>query len=193
MAGELKWFDISMFQSNPNNERIWGSICNMVQGTKQWQRIGRTATLKWIGWRYTVGMSSNLDQGTPNRSDCIRCIVFLDKQANGEDLPTGGELLQDVSGAFPIQRFPNIDQEDRFEILYDKTHNMRYGGIASETQGDVTQPGTRECYVWSTTVDIPLVWDSIGNLRSNNVGILMNTISGLVNISGVTRVRFTDD
>lgn len=95
-----------------------------------------------------------------------------------------------------IKEHRNLSEENRFTILYDKLHNLAYGGIASETSDTVTQAASIQNFVMYKAVNIPLEFSSttgaITEIRSNNIGCLVISDIGTCGFQGNVRLRFSD-
>jgi len=185
--GELKFHDVDLSAGSVSStgELVpsTGTLHAIAQGTGESQRIGRKATLKYIGVRYTAF----LDSGTiPTAThDTLRVILYHDKQCNGT-----AAAVTDILETANYQSFNNLANKERFRILSDKTHTLvsraattSYGEDAVDTQIHLK-------------VNLPIEYSSttgaIGEIRSNNINFLVLSSGGHCEFSGKCRLRFDD-
>jgi len=170
------------------------SICLFKQGDGESNRVGRRVVLRQIGCRYSFQLKPNHGTALPRGGDCVRFIVYWDKQANGaQALP--GEILEQQT----IADFYNLSNEDRFIILMDKLHNINYGGLGAFSDGLaplIWQALVVQNFTWQTLVNIPVEFDNIAGviteITSNNVGVLLISESAQTTFQAIFRTRFSD-
>ena len=189
-GGELKFFDVDL---DTNAILAAGAVTDSVnkiaQGTSEVQRIGRKCTIRSINWRWRI----RKDAATASSStgDTVRVILFLDKQANGQTA-TVTNLLESAN----YQSFNNLANKSRFRTLMDRTYDMNNmaGG------GDGTTEDYGEVHINDSLykkVNIPIEFDStagaIGEIRSNNIGVLLISESQICAFDSKFRLRFSDN
>ncbi len=162
--------------------------CNTIaQGTDQDERIGRKCTIKSIEFRYSILLPTTVNVG--DGSDEMRLIIYLDKQCNGETAIVG-----DILESADFQSFYNLANQNRFNILLDKT--LLINALAGSGNGSSSD--TFDCtraFTWGKRCNIPIEFDAttggIAEIRSNNIGILMISRKQLIGFEGFMRLRFT--
>ncbi len=173
---------------------ITDSINKIPQGVTEKTRIGRKAVLTAINWRYNITLPEQNAVATPVLSDTVRVIMYLDKQCNGATATIADGIVETAN----FQTFNNLANKDRFKILHDKLITINYTtlashGFAADTfeQGEVQRNGSfyKKCY-------LPIEFDSttgaITEIRSNNLGVLIFSKSGIAGFDSKIRLRFTD-
>lgn len=190
---ELKFFDTNVTADNIPDE--WSSINfvhNIPKETGPSDRIGRRYTIKSLQMRLNITKRPNVE------SVIIRIIIVLDKQTNGEFL-TGDQLF--VAGATQgpttWSKYRNLENLDRFEILWDKTYHMdaTSGTNAAAMRGI---PATTIADSYFKRVNIPILVaekagsPSIADVATNSVHVMYcSNEENLSDISYDFRVRFT--
>ncbi len=188
-AQELKFFDLDVDDAVvTNTAAITDSINKIAQGTTEVTRIGRKCTIKSINWRFRVQLPNGTSSAST--SDTLRVIMYLDKQCNGATATSAGILESD-----DFQSFNNLANKSRFRTLMDRTYTIstRAGG-GNGTAEDYGKEGVDDSFY--KKCNIPIEFDStagaITEIRSNNVGILLITESGLMGFASKIRIRFSD-
>ncbi len=166
-----------------------GSMNGIGQGTSETQRIGRKCTIRQINFRYTLTLNLLTDSAVPT-NDVVRIMVYLDKQANGA-IATNTDILDGVT----VHSFNKLSNKSRFRTLMDRTYSLKVNG-ASGADATAEWVGDMITDSWFKKVNIPIEFDSttgaITEVRSNNIGILVGSLSGRCNIIGNMRLRFSD-
>lgn len=188
---ELKFFDTVLAASITGGGTIFNSINLIPQGVLQDTRVGRKCVLKSLHWHWTVDNPEANKAASPNAGDSLRLIMFLDKQCNG-----AGISVTDILKSATYSSHRNLSNRDRFTILCDKEVNLNYSGMASETSDTVTQARQVRSGTWYKKCNIPIEFSGttgvIGEIRSNNIGLLAINITASADIGGIMRVRFSD-
>lgn len=191
-TGELKFHDVIQNDTVvAQTTTITPSVNLIAQGITESTRVGRKCTLKSIHWRYQISLPQKDAQATPEEGDSCRVVLYIDKQCNGATI-VGLDLFETES----LQSFRNLANTNRFTILCDKIHNIRYGGMASDGAGLVSQGKEVMNTSVFKTLNLPIEFSSttgvITEIRSNNIGILLISSSGVCGFNGNLRVRFSD-
>lgn len=189
--GELKVFQFLETQDGISTAGdIRASINGVGQGTGPSDRVGRNILLTSIQWRYALKLPS-VSSAAVQTGDSVRLIIFLDKQCNGEDAG-----VTDIFDITNIHSFLKLTNTDRFEILFDKLHDINYGGL---TGGGFTfdQAGVIQNYSMKIAVNVNIEFSGatglIDNIRSNNIGILFISQEGNTDLRSVLRIRYFDN
>lgn len=96
----------------------------MAQGTDFTGRVGRKILAKSV--LLDAEIYPVMTTSTGGFADIVRCIVFWDYQSNGKTTFPLSDLLLD-QGATPLTNTTspiNLQNRDRFKILFDKRYNM---------------------------------------------------------------------
>lgn len=103
-------------------------LTNIVQGDSNVTRDGSNLKIVSIAWNYFIHMNSSAT------STMTRVLLVHDKQTN-QALFTGTDLLTDVSISDGINSFRNLDNSQRFHVLYDRRHAHSVAGNSRTTKG----------------------------------------------------------
>lgn len=192
-GGELKFKDVDLDDAVVSGTgTVTNTICTMIQGTAEDERIGRKCTVRQVNWRYHITLPEVDAAATPTNGDSVRMIMYLDKQANGATAAVT-DLLETAN----LKSFRNLANTNRFVFLCDKIHNINYAGMASDGAGVVSQGLVIQNKEFYKKVNIPIEYDGIGaaisNIKSNNIGILLISSTGVAGFESKLRVRFSDN
>lgn len=132
----------------------------------------------------------NLSLQTAGVSDCVRVVLVADYQANGT-LAT----WQDVFNTSAYDGFPNLLNQTRFDILFDKFFNL---STALGRATDVVNRELTQEIRWTGGFKNPLITVFKGNGQADvnvaSTSLLMFACSknGTVTFSGKYRVLYSD-
>ncbi len=188
---ELKFHDVALDDAViAAAGTVTGSVNLIAQGTTESTRIGRLCTLKSINWRYQISLPEVDAAATPPPGDTVRVIMYLDKQCNGA-AANSTSVLETAD----FQSFNNLANKNRFVKLMDKTVSLNYLSLASDGAGVVSTADVTRNYTFFKKCDIPLEFDSttgaITEIRSNNIGVLLISETGVSAFQSQIRLRFT--
>lgn len=192
-GGELKFHDVNLTDAViAQGGIIQDTVIVIAQGVTESQRIGRKCTLRSIHWKYRISIPEIDAADDPSGGDDIRVILYLDKQCNGTAAATL-DILETAS----IHSFRNLANSGRFTILMDKLHVMNYTTLASDNAAVVSSAIVRREYTFNKKCSIPIEYSAttgaIGEIRSNNIGVLLVALSGVGGINSEFRFRFSDN
>ena len=190
-GGELKFHDIDINDAViAANGTIAEDSCNAIaQGVTEVQRVGRKCVIRSINWRFDITLPASTTSGAT--SDFVRVIVYLDKQCNGA---TAG--ITDILESDDYQSFNNLGNKSRFRTLMDRSYDLIVGaGGGNGTTEDYGEDLVSDTFF--KRVNIPIEFDSttgaITEVRSNNIGVLLLSKSGLCVFESKMRLRFSDN
>ncbi len=193
--GELKFFDATIDDAIVaqgfvvQNSR---SINAIPQGVTESQRVGRKCTIKSIHCHYEVKLPAVDAAATPGNADVLRVVIYLDKQTNGATI-AGTDLFEFDDW----QSFRNLANSGRFHILYDKFHALTPPNLASDGAGVVSHTELLRDFSFNKKCNIPIEFSSttgaISEIRSNNIGLMIGSRTGLAGFSSEFKVRFSDN
>ncbi len=192
MGGELKFHDQDCNDAATSTGGFitnTGSLNKIAQGIAEQQRIGRKATIKAIEWNCELAWIPIVGTAAPDHV-AVRVIMFVDKQCNGATAVVA-DLLQDVD----YQSFYNLENQNRFRIIWDRTYQLRAsGGAGDGTTND--WPGNSVAFEMRKRVNIPIEFSGatgqITEIRSNNIGVLIIANNNGAKMEGKVRLRFQD-
>ena len=129
---------------------------------------------------------------TPQSSDTVRMIMYLDKQANG-----AAAAVTDILESADWQSFNNLSNSGRFITLMDKSVILNYQNLASDGGGVVSSTNTAREGAFYKMCNIPLEFSAttgaMGEIRSNNIGVLLISANGQAKFESKIRLRFSDN
>lgn len=186
-GSETKWFDTTLVATTISAAgAISSPSLNLIpEGTAESNRIGRKCTVRSVHMKGTVTLPSS---STP-LNERIRIILYCDKQANGASA-TAPDIIEIAS----VNSFRNLSNVNRIKVLADKTFTFnQLAGAGADTTTDIYSPVVRS-FAFNKRLALDLEFSSntgaITEIRSNNIGVLAITDSGLATIAYTARVRF---
>jgi len=191
-GGELKFHDLdiddSVIASGGNITE--DSVLTIAQGTTESTRIGRKLVVRQINWKFTVSLLSTSDPS--DTSDTVRVILYLDKQTNGATA-----AVTDILETADYQSFKQLANKSRFTTLMDRTYSLTaQAGAFDGTNDQFGEVRIDDSFY--KTCNIPIEYDNtfttgvIGTMRSNNIGVLLLSLSGNGGFASKMRIRFSD-
>ncbi len=193
-GGELKFHDVDKDDAViVNGGSVTATLIIIPQGTTEIQRIGRKCTIRSINWRFQVSIPPINATGAAPSGDTVRVILYLDKQTNGATA-----TVLNILETADYQSFNNLGNKSRFRTLMDRTYSLNYA--AGSGSGGATDNDYAEVVFDDTffkKVNIPIEYDNttgaIGEIRSNNIGLLLITENGAGGLVSKFRFRFSDN
>ncbi len=188
---EIKWRDnVIVFSGDLTAGAIAPNLVFIAEGDSKLQRIGREVTILHMELRYDVELPESHLATRPKKGDVARMIIYVDKQCNG-----ASALITDVLLLASYLSPYNVENEDRFVILYDHSTDANYGGLTSNplmTQFD--QSAVIKHYEMQMNLNIPIDYSGVAGftsqITSNIMGMIVLTRFADTNISGWLRLRF---
>ena len=142
-AGEKKFFDTQLTSTAvPTAGVVNPNLVIIPQGDGESERIGR----KIVVTNVLVHGSINTD--TTDEGQQVRIMLVQDKQANGAVFNTGQVLAQ-----LSYQAFREMENIERFVVLYDKTITMTAGNFDGTDQKRQSKR-----FVINKKVNIPILY-----------------------------------
>ncbi len=190
-GGELKFFDgTSNAVPAAGGTIMEDSLNHITQGVTEQARVGRKCTLRSIQARFQLTLAST--PTAANTSERVRLIIYQDKQANGATATVTG-----IMESATLDSYRNLANGSRFRVLYNKVVVMNTAaGSGRGTTDTLSYSETTAYRQMYKKCNIPLEFDSttgaITELRSNNIGYLAFTDTGLVDVEVHWRLRFSD-
>ncbi len=189
---ELKFHDLDIDDAVvAAGGTIAQASCNLIaQGVTESARIGRKCLVKQINWRFQINLPEVDAGGTPQDSDVIRVILYLDKQCNG-----AAAAVTDIVESANFQSFNNLSNKSRFRTLMDRTYEISPNGVGGNGTA-VDSGGANVTDTLFKSVNIPVEFNAatgaITEIRSNNIGVLLLGFAGVSGFFSKMRLRFSD-
>lgn len=171
-----------------------GTMCQIVQGDQEYQRIGKEIVITKIMMRGSFVTPPASD----NATDRCRLLIVQDMQCNGA-APTVNQVLNFTGQPVSVNSFNNIENSKRFIILCDEFFDMNANNVMYNAN---TVLGYEKGYQIYKKCNIPIVYDSsattgaLATIRSNNIfGIVFaaNQVGGGdITFDANIRLRYTD-
>lgn len=166
-----------------NTTPVFTLLNGIARGDDINERTGRQIRMKSIlvNANVTVTASTGIDQ-------TARVIIFYDRQTNAA-APSGG--VTDVLLANDVSSVSNLENRNRFQILYDRKFLLNASG----------EPGSTRAIKWYRKLNLPVTFNAgdaatvaditTGSLYMLTLGSIAsgNTDAGLF---GYVRVRYED-
>lgn len=192
-GGELKFHDVGFTDAViAQGGVIQDTVIVIPQGVTEIQRIGRKCTLKSINWKFRLSIPEQDAVGTPASGDVLRIILYQDKQTNG-----AAAVTTDILENSTIHSYRNLANSTRFNVLMDKLIVLNYSTLASDGAGVVSQDIVRKEFTFYKKCNIPIEYNSttgaLTEIRTNNIGICLVSLSGVGGINSDFRFRFSDN
>ncbi len=196
--GEMKFFDqdindpaIASGGTIFTNGSAEASLLRIPEGNGASERIGRTITIKSIGWRFKITFPTQTLGNSTN--DVVRVILYLDKQANG-----AAAAITDILAADDFQAFNNLANKSRFRTLMDRTYDMNLtAGSGQNAADEYGEMGITDTLFKRVNLKIEYATTAatgaLATIRSNNICMLILSNSGLCVMDGVMRLRYSDN
>jgi len=191
-GGEYKFFDTQVnVVPAPALGFILPSLNLVVQGITEDTRVGRKMTIKSINWHMQAATPTYEGTVDPGQGDALRVILYLDKQCNG-----AAAGVTDILESAGWQEFRNLAENQRFDILMDKTIDINPGTLASFAVNDFNGVRIRHSSSFFKKCNIPIEYNGpsglIGTIRSNNLGVLIIAANGTADFISKVRIRYSD-
>ncbi len=189
---ELKFHDVDLDDAAISTTGdITASINLIPQGVTEKTRVGRKCTIKQIAWRFTLSLPAAADQADPPPPDIARVIMYLDKQAN-QATATVADILESTD----YQSFNNLSNKKRFRILMSRNYDLEYQTSITDGTNTGAYPQQNMDDSFFKKVNIPIEFNSttgaIGEITSNNLGVLLISKNGAMIFGSKIRLRFSD-
>ncbi len=189
---ELKFHDVDLDDAAVAPFSVIVSTINVIpQGVTEVQRIGRKCTLKNIMWRYRLTLDAEDAVIVAGQAVTFRLILYQDKQCNGATA-----LVTDILETDDFRSFRNLANAGRFNILMDRTHTVNKLAMGSDGAGLMSTAQVTMLRTLYKSCNIPIefngVTGALGEIRSNNLGVLLLVSNAGSGIDSKIRLRFSD-
>lgn len=184
---EKKVIDTTLATYNLVNTGTVTLINGVATGTDFTQRIGRKINCTSVQLRAFFQVTST----TASETDMtpVRVMLVYDSQTNGV-IPTIADILNEASAT----SFMNLNNRERFRVLYDKMTTIPAFNVTAATQNSTNVPTLnvyKKCW-------IPVIFEgtaaTIGSIASGAIYLvtLSNGATNNVVLDASMRVRFED-
>ncbi len=193
-GGEQKFHDLDIDDAAiaSGGTIVEDSCLTIAEGNGESQRIGRKIVVKSILWNMRVKLAGQT--ASASTGDVARIILYQDKQTNGATA-----AVLDVLETADFQSFRNLANTGRFNILMDKKISLTSKSGSGRGSTDTLAFGTdRRDFAFYKKCNIPIEYDNsatdgtIPTMRSNNIGVITITESGLLSFASKMRIRYSD-
>ncbi len=189
-AGELKFHDVALNMATIDAAgEVSASLNIIAQDNTESGRDGRHCTIRSIWLKLHMFVVPQTGVTTATTHDTIRLMVIQDKQCNGA-VPTVTIVLEDAKW----DSFMNLENRNRFRILYDKYTSFNPVAASGDGTTQDTFFAAKHFNIYKK-VNIPLHFSgttgAVTECRSNNLFLLAISENALGQINGTIRLRFT--
>ncbi len=189
---ELKFHDVDFDDAAVATAgTVEPTINIIVQGVGESQRIGRKCTIRSINWRFTLDLPSEADQADVGNGETVRVILFHDKQCNGATATVTG-ILESAD----YQSFNNLSNKGRFRTLMDRRYDLNRQVSSADGANTQSSPLFVKTDTFFKRVNIPIEYDNadgaLTRMRTNNIGVLLISKTGVAGFESKFRLRFSD-
>lgn len=188
---EMKFFDGTDGATTLSAGAITNAtLLTIPEGNGESERIGRKLTVKKLFFKGVLLLPSTSQK--VSTSDQVRMIVYLDKQCNGATA-TVANILEEAD----VNSFRNLEETDRFHILADRQWSLSCQSGSWDGTDDQFGEVVRH-FSMNFNLNREIIYDStastgvIATIRSNNLGVLVISGSGLATMTYKWRVRYSD-
>lgn len=189
---ELKFLDFAVVQSAVLAAGdIEPSLNIVIQNDKETGRIGRKIFIKRVQLKGHIELATETDAAVVAKSDRLRIIMYLDKQANGAPA-----IPDDILQTTDINSWRDMEHVNRFRILYDKTHVLNRLTVQSKTGPVFDSSNVLKNFSMGKNTSLEIIYNgttgAMGTIQSNNIGILFISENAKISFKGISRIRYTD-
>lgn len=189
--GEVKWFDTTAELNAEQGPNTLHSLNLIPQGVKENERIGRKCTITSIHFKGYINMAGASDFNFTD--EAIRLMIVVDSQTNGSTVASN-VVLEGTS----YLAFKNMENGNRFRVLYDKTIAVNCSaGSYDGTTDKFAATGTM--FSFYKNLSVPIFWNaasedgSLATIRSNNISFfLLGKTGSICTVRYNCRVRYKD-
>lgn len=183
---EVKFFDTTITDAVVSTTGTVQTSFNLIpEGVTTSTRTGRKCTALALEGLFHISLPA-VEQANAPSGDTVRAVFFVDHQANG-----GNAGVTDILSAADFQSPLNAFNTNRFTVLSDTSEDINYAAAGG---GDYC--GVQTSFDLSLPLHIPLEFSAgtgaIGELRSNNVGLLLISRNAEAGFRGIFRMPYTD-
>lgn len=185
--------------------KIITPVVGIQTGTGQNNRVGHRISITQLSYYGIVKMPERNNQAySVVNDDILRVMVVIDKQTNGVTLSVADLLDNTNTGTVGnVHSFRNLTSTTRFRILKDEFVHIDgnppiHDTSAGATTSNYACPVRRLPMEYHYKFEKPLLIEytsttgAIAEIKSNNIYIVFLSHNGVVEVGGVTRVRYMD-
>jgi len=188
---EMKFKDFDVTQASVAAAGdVHSTLSTVATGNTENTRVGRKIMIKKIMLRYRIDLSAQDAGAAPPAPDQIKIILYCDRQCNGATIAVT-DLLEEAN----YQSFNNLANKGRFRLLGVRKHTLNYVGIGADSSTSTTNQVFKHGQIM-LNVSIPIEYNgtdgTIDEQTSNNIGLLLISANGGINLTGKARIRFLD-
>lgn len=174
------------------NGHITPTLSGIAQGDTPTTRVGRKVSLKAFMCRYYINFPT--ENNAQETDEVVRVIFYLDKAPNGSAATPSDILAIIIPASAPTyNNYRNMDQIDRFDVFYDRTHKLDKAAGANNGGTDVFAATGSTGKVYKRLNHVALysgTTGAVGSMVTNNIGMLVISKSNKCSMEGSARVRY---
>lgn len=192
---------------NDQTNSLCDTIVNTPRGTAAFNRIGDRITIRRIQFRMSLIWSFNsaIPYSAFGGQGVIRIMLVRDRQSNGTPPAVSGILTSYTTEPIFLQ-FRDLENRDRYEILWDKTYSFNPSLMRDLTLSTNLIP-LQKTIKGNIKCEIPVVFDSndpnafSSSIKTNNIYFVACTNTNSYysggfeesfNVFGFSRIRYDD-
>lgn len=160
----------------------------IATGTSKTTRIGNRIFLKSLHLKALLRLDNQVT-AVPS-SDLVRIIVGIDMQANGA-MTAATDVLVSATASLSHR---NLDQTQRFKILMDKYYTLNVASQNAATSNATSYRFVQKFFSFKEPIQVAYngTTGDIGEVRSNNLFIIICDDLGFCSNKLQTRIRYSD-
>lgn len=193
LAPEIKYVDNSVGASNITSGGAVVHLTAIAQGDTQGTRTGNTVYVKSLS---IIGRWSRASDVALGVNNAYRIIVFVDKEQIADTAPS----VSDVVAGSPIPQFPNLDNLERFRVLYfgpiKEAARMQTDADAFVLGTPSTTPTVNMYFKVNLKPNIKVSYNGSAStdIEKNGIyiGFISNDIQDTIDTVATCRVGYTD-
>lgn len=187
LAPENKYLDVTTSASNITTAGSVVHITQVAQGDSQGSRTGNSINLTSISVTGRFDRAADVNSQT---SVAYRIAIVIDKEQVADTSPT----VSDIFTGAPIASFPNLDNLERFRILW----------LSPVKESKMMSMGTSNTLIPNQTIYWKFNWkgnlkvsyngSATSDIEKNGVYIcyISNDAADTIDVTSTTRIGYTD-
>jgi len=188
LAPEIKYLDVDLASSNITTSGTTTQITAVAQGDTQSTRTGNTINVTSVS---IIGRWSKAGDTAYSGNAFYRWAVVVDKEQVADTLPAASAIF---TGS-PIGNFPNLDNLERFRILY-LSPVFENARMSSDTDATTSVATINSHWKWSWKGNIKVSYNGTAGTDIEKNGIyvvyLSNDTQDTIDVAATARIGYTD-
>ncbi len=188
---EKKFLDQTILDASLTSAATFFNLNIVPQNDTESGRVGRKIFIKNLRLRLSLVLGAAT--AISNTSETVRCLLVHDKQTNGAQM-VATDLLETDS----FLSLRNLANQERFNVLYDKTFVIQTSG-AAPTGAALGFAVSAKYLKINKKINLSIEYDNslttgaVSTQRSNSLWwVTLSRTGALVSTDGLTRIRYND-